>query len=409
MVHNLNWIRRDLNKKVIYIIFTIIFLHFVIFRPLNFPFTFGLIGCLILIPALHKSALNKKFLDYAVFAIVIIVFHAPELIQSHFDLFEYLKTYALWTFTAIVILSFASLEQKGEGDCVAPAAFFSLVLISLFTVIQSYFASNGSVDILNIFGERQYFGVIDTATLMQDEKYRPPGFYLEPSFCAYVATSLLAICLISGYRIIAASIFAFLAVFSIQSLTGILSFFFTYIVYIIVRNRVKFSDFLIGAIGVSIFLAFIMEFYGDYVILRYEQVFTPGTSTYYRTVALIPVLLDTLVNAPFGNPFGRVQEVVSSYNIPHGVSFGTSIDNGIYLLVFYFGYASILIFWLVFSAFLKIKNERKYVAMVAILFGCFFNGGIMLPEFGLISGLILYSLRRNGYEDENFNSHDNIR
>ena len=80
----------------------------------------------------------------------------------------------------------------------------------------------------------------------------------------------------------------------------------------------------------------------------------------------------------------------------------TSLDNGFYVVVFYFGWLGILLLLTLLYSVLKISRSSglgsyNWIAPIWLFSSLFFSGGIVAPEFGIMSFLVIASFRLNRY------------
>ncbi|MBQ0943122.1 hypothetical protein KAK07_07220 [Ideonella sp. 4Y16] len=381
---------------------SIVFLHFVLVRPLNFPLTLAPFALVFFLSGTYR--LSGLLSDLRAISLITLVLALPMLgaLQIGYDGadgIQFLRTYALWCTAAMSILA-ASLAPASVKADIATPALAALLAITICVALQAITSQNGDRTFFNFFGSHQYFGEIELETLATDDRLRPPGFYLEPSFCAYVITNLTAICLLQDRHRGVSIALGVISILFIQSLTGLIAFGVILLFYTATQQR---SQRTINARAVTAallaagpFIFLVWFFYADYVASRTAQVDEVGSSTYYRVVGLLPVLSDTLIEYPFGYALGRVREIVPKYLIPHGNGYGESIDNGLYLLIFYFGWIGLIaVFLLIYKFFgLWYRGQAKLaLCLLVVLLGSFFNGGIMLPEFALLTTYIIYVAR----------------
>jgi len=377
---------------------SIIFLHFVILRPGNFPLTLAPFAAVYFYFNLFNINVGLRS-RYALIMLLLIaglpVVNALQLGLDGADSLQFLRTYGLWVTSASLIALSVFAPIRRQFDMTA-AAVISLLVILLLICLQALLGIQGDTSYFNLFGSHQYFGEIELETLAIDDRIRPPGFYLEPSFCAYVVTNLCSICLLQGRNKGVSLLLASASLLLIQSFTGFLAFGIIGLAYVASMDGKSKSALIFGIVSILAFSTLVWYYYGDYIGDRTNQVGTTGSSTYYRIVGLLPVLSDVLVHHPMGLALGRVREIVPKYQIPHGVGYGESIDNGLYLLIFYFGWLGLLLAVGVAVLLLVAIARRLSVlslCVAVLLLGCFFNGGIFLPEFALMAMYLIYAAK----------------
>lgn len=329
------------------------------------------------------------------------------------NIVEFLRTYALWAFSSLTILfsyKLPILARHVNSESLEKAAFACLVVLCAFSLTQTVaFAGLGSTVLYNPFGQHQYLGEYDVSRFANARIIRAPGFYLEPSFNAFVITSLYAICLLGNFRLWISSILTLSALFFIQSVTGLIVFI---VIWLLVLMNIQFGKSKArktwGRLGiVNLVLALAIMFSGGVggivkapgadAATRLTEINAPGSSGYYRMVAPLTVIRDVLTYNPLGKPLGHIEETLVKYQLKNGQQQGTSLDNGLYLLVFYFGWLGV-----VFIAFLIVNilkqigsptGSNKVLALGFVLASLNFSGGILLPEYIFLLILVLYQFR----------------
>jgi hypothetical protein len=104
-----------------------------------------------------------------------------------------------------------------------------------------------------------------------------------------------------------------------------------------------------------------------------------------------------LVNDPLDKPFGQCEETLSPCHLLNGTEYGASLDNGMYLLVFYFGWAGIALLALLIIRMLMIvfslDGIKELILLAFVLSSLQFSGGILLPEYVLLLVMALYQFK----------------
>ena len=406
---------------------TIIFLHFMFFSMWGYPLTiapFALFGFILI----NYRVVLRGSWRWPVF---LLLFPFINLIWSMLgggnpDVIHYFRTYALWSYAALsILIAFKSPITKNIGRNAWPIEKIALVclgILCIFSVAQVMIFSGWGLDILyNIFGEHQYIKQYEISRFASADVLRASGLYLEPSFNAFVIISLHVICLLARFRLWQSSVLTLLALFVIQSMAGLITFFSIWGVIalnvhfgkaeVAVKHWKKLSvanlvlvlviAYSGGVLGTSTGLQQ-FAFRSGYVdtanaASRVMELDVPTSSAYYRIIAPLKVLKDVLVNEPLGKPFGQIEKTLSGYHLLSAGQELTSLDNGMYMLVFYFGWAYIafltfLIYRLTKSLF-RPAGLNELILLAYILLSLPFSGGIMLPEYIFMLVVILYQFR----------------
>ena len=224
---------------------------------------------------------------------------------------------------------------------------------------------------------------------------RSTGFYYEPAFCALVLFAVMVSSL-SLKPLTAIQYFLYFSAFAIVgSLSGILAFFCVLAVAVIkggqLRRYVVYAYFLL-----PIFSFFCIWAFFQLVGGRINEFGSESSSSYYRVIAPLRIVYDVLANHPLGMPLGSMEQEVSKYFIFNGSSVGNTIDNGWYLLVFYFGYAGLLMAIAFFCyGFLKAVRAEMHALLLYVFMALspFFTGAVFSPEFAFLMLVVVFSFK----------------
>jgi putative colanic acid polymerase len=355
--------------------------HFQVSKIGEYPITLGLfLGVLLVASVSTRLAMISVFvtLSIAVIPNALVQIAAPSTRDGALSFFQ---TLALFVFAAVVI------GQCKRGT-VRPQAvvamrrgvFFALIIVVGLCLLQVATGARGSVQWFNPFGGHQYLYEYDPH-LEFNPIPRAAGFYLEPSYAAFVIGSLSVALLAQGYRKVPVWVLAGAGLLAVRSATGLILFGVVALVVILVgKSRVKLVALVVLAVLTSLAL--------PYLIGRLDSTFTAGSSAYYRLIGPLQILKDTLLHFPLGHPYGSLRNTVADYGILNGAAAGDSLDNGFYVIVFYFGWlglvASIcLVSWALVSLTRGVRAGSVAQAIVPIwaVGSLLFSGGIMLPEY----------------------------
>ncbi|XAS66648.1 putative colanic acid polymerase WcaD [Micrococcaceae bacterium Sec5.7] len=273
------------------------------------------------------------------------------------------------------------------------AVRLALCVVVLLSVAQAATGHLGSEALFNPFGayqfQHQYNPHLEFVSVP-----RAHGFFLEPSYDAFVIGTLTVALLCRRDHFRSTLALALLGMAACQSATGLILI--LGIAFLIaIRSRPRIS------IPVTFGVALLLLSFGNYLISRLESIGNVGSSGNYRLIAPLQVLGDVLTAHPLGMPFGSIYEIISTYGLQmDGVEQTISLDNGIYVIVYYFGWIGLVAIgtlgvWALVSVFrrLRISEDREYDWIVPLwLFAALlFSGGIMAPEYGIMTWLIIVS------------------
>jgi putative colanic acid polymerase len=370
----------------------VIFQHFQIVSVQGYPLTLGLFAGIVMI--LIVSPRNAFGPISIVWSVIVVLSAMGALASPEFsDGVSFARTLLLMLLSSAVIVSgfYSRPREFIRSPHFAKALFFALIVVVGLSVLQVLTGAMGSVALFNPFGANQY--------LYQYQPYlqyvavpRAQGFYLEPSYDAFVVGTLTVCLLALGRYKIPAVALGFVGLLACQSATGLLLF---VVVALVIGVR---SNPRVGLSALAL-LAALLWFAGPSLFNRLSSIGTASSSANYRLVAPLEVMQNILSSGPFGYPLGSISDVMATYGLQNGTSAGSTLDNGFYVVIFYFGWAGLIALgaWLVATlryVFRAAGDQSDLVRAVPLwLFSCmFFSGGIVLPEFAISLWLVISCL-----------------
>lgn len=374
---------------------TAIFQHFQIFTILSYEVTVGSLSGILMVAMLLRKV--NFGLIIPVWALVATLTAAAALFSGETDAKGYLSTLALFLLSSLIVSSAFS-EQK--WDIFSSAWFTYAILLALMAIVtlslgQVVLGYLGSDALFNPFGDHQYLHKYQ-ANIGLVQFPRAHGFYLEPSYDAFVIGALTAT-LISLRRFVrTTAVLCVLGLIACQSATGLVLL-VVITVLIALRSRPAI------ALGAGAVIGGVIVFTGDYLWIRLASSGTEGSSAYYRIVAPLRVISDVLHTHPLGMPLGSIERVIGSYGLEMAGVQAKSLDNGFYVVIFYFGWIGVILLLLLLYAVLKLASKTDstgyaWIAPLWIFSSLFFSGGIVAPEFALMSFLVISSFRLSLHE-----------
>jgi hypothetical protein len=175
------------------------------------------------------------------------------------------------------------------------------------------------------------------------------------------------------------------------SLTGILSLGVILFISAIDGKKIRLLP-MLGLFAIFIFTA-------SYVVDRINSLSVKGSSANFRIVAPVAAILRLIPDNLIGIPLGSLELTVSKFGFLNGSKVGSSIDNGLLLLILYFGLIGILvvimmIFYTIRLARVARKLEIEGWQMVLVpILTMNFNGGIFLPDYICVISFVIISIR----------------
>ena len=129
---------------------------------------------------------------------------------------------------------------------------------------------------------------------------------------------------------------------------------------------------------------------------RFGEINVEGTSGYWRLIAPLIITSEVVFQHPLGVPFGHMQDFIIPLGLFHGNSVGSTLDNGMYVLLFYFSWFGIcFVLWMLYMLAKAIYrgNARDIILWWFVIVSLQFSGGIFLPEYLFILLLVVFQYR----------------
>jgi len=367
---------------------TIVFLQFQFYFFWNYPITVGLISLPFVLALLYELKLKIDF--FLVTLILVMQSLTIGILNNRIDYSQFLRTLVLFTISIVCIAICIGSKLKTLGSQNVKYFEYTYILLTLFSVLQVAFGE--LFPILNKpFGSfTNYYAIQGTYF---GEIARASGFYNEPSYNALISISLVPIfcATLKGKSLTRILSLGMIYALTTYSLAGIVYFM---ILGLVIATRVKISKRLL----MLIYLGFIASTF-SYVGTRIESINTSGSSLNFRIIAPFKALKAILPENLFGIPLGSVEQEMFQIGLLNGQNIGTSIDNGIYLFVMYFGATAILLIILTGIVFYRytitVKNfsALDFLVLGTPIFTLTLTGAVFTPEFVIIESLAIYGTR----------------
>lgn len=332
-------------------------------------------GLLFLI-ALWNIEVNNKCLNYVFIGMFFFLIKILNILTSANDDREILLVLREFIcFSAIILISHRISLINYNWDFIYKILFIVNISILLMVLFQLYFFSQG-----------QYFGVPSDWFIMNKEtldyaelalyhgtRYRPPSFFGEPSYTAFISLFILVLVILSDFisirRKVLISLVSLIIMFISGTMSGILSviiFFLYYFVKIAPKNK-KILVLILTAIGIFAFILAVLtstEFSSRFLNLQSNS----DSSSSKR-------LIDPIVYFLNNNEFEQI----------YGVNkFGKLlIDNAALGLLIHYGILSIFI---ILTLFWYIRND---ILIIFVLLVFNFNGAFFAFDKVIVLSLMI--------------------
>lgn len=372
------------------IFLAIIFQHFRLFYIAGYEATLGLfLGFIVVVLLIARVQLT---LVVGAWISLLAVSSLSALLSPETVSTDYVETLTLFVLAIFIIVSaFGDLSWDYlRSDGLVKSLLCTLSIIVLISVGQVLLGSLGSDLLFNPFGSNLYL-----------HEYRPNiglvqfprahGFFLEPSYNAFVIGSVAAALLcLDRFRKLTVTL-AVLGLVACQSATGLLLLVLL-LTFVAIRSRPAIAIAAVGTIFAVVLYA------GDYLWIRLLSFGTEGSSAYYRVFAPVEVLMDVLTDNPLGMPLGSVEQVMGRYGLEMAGVQAKSLDNGLYVIIFYFGWLGVLLLLVMLACVITASRNHanqsfSWIAPIWLFTSLFFSGGIMAPEFAVMTFIVIATYR----------------
>ncbi|MGR5135890.1 hypothetical protein [Vibrio jasicida] len=330
------------------------------------------------------------------------------LVYGDYFNFEYgsLGTVILFLYSAFIITF--TVFNNPSNDCSRELmnGFKYLSVVLFIFVLVQFISSNIFNDyrLISLLKDFSYGSYIrtDNEVLASYNTVRPPGFYLEPSYLGLVCFFLIANLALLGCNAKVFYILLLITVFLSGSATAIVicTMFLGLLLFYSSKSKLLKSV-------IFCFYFFVVMVVISMVSIRLQELLLPGTSGYYRYTAPLIMSFHVLVNNPIGIPLGTINDFVLSFNFLNGNTIGSSIDNGFFTLIIYFGFLALLFYGFLAMKIVKFSVGGNHLGVYLLTFcflSLFFHGGIFLPDFAFMQFISIYCYKVIRFEVNNCHS-----
>jgi putative colanic acid polymerase len=377
-----------------------VFLHFEVAEFFGFNLTVGAIVGFAMAAFIARWQLSKRaVLIFLATNLVLLI--TPLASPTFFNLNDYITTGLLVQSSLILLLiSVNGSRLPNLIIGIAPGLKIAFWIVALFSIIQISLSTFFNFYSYNPWGDNQYlykYIPLPGATGL----IRSAGFYLEPSFNAFVICALTLLVMLTKGRPLIYMPISLLAVAATQSATGLILWFSLAAVAVVFSRSFR-SIRYIFVISLPLVAAY------GYLSQRINSISLTGSSGNYRLLSPTSVVGDILSSQFFGHPLGSLYDVVSRYQLfQFGAEQSVTLDNGLYVIIFYFGWIGLLVLIGLFVwALSAIRREKIGLGVPSIvvrlwLVSCLlFSGAIFAPEFACITFLVVVVWRESLKERE---------
>lgn len=373
----------------------LLLLNFSPIKPAGYPLT--LAPLIVPFLALYVARFIPSFKLVGVFFILssfILLKCMVDIVMYDVDLVGLFRTWALIQFF-ILSLIIISLPIYNANIFGASLQFTLMLFIALTAVIVTFqfvfYYVFGDVTVFKVWGGMGYNEQSYVMKSIEYGRVRANGLYFEPSFLALVIFSVTSAIMIfqqsifstSNKRYVLVLLLSIFIIYLSGSRAGLISLSFLLVLPII--ERMKLSYIALTFILVSILL-----------LTFGNAEFSNDSSVYYRLIAPLEIIGASLDRYTVGVPFGSMESFILSVGVLNGTEFGQTLDNGWYLIAFYFGWVGaffVLLFLLLCIYFFVIGGRAQRVLIIYLVLAPVFTGAVFSPEFFILMYVVCMSYK----------------
>ncbi len=353
----------------------ILLMHFKLAEPARFNVTIAVILCSVIVIYL---LLTTKMHPLPLLLVHLVVAYALLLGLRATDHEEYFRSLAQLVNLAVVVQLAFSIPVLGRREMALSVRVFLwgscavAVLIILQCILLNLF---GSYALMNPFGD---FMVAGPGGLIYEPHplaplKRPNGLFSEPSVAGWIMGFAGAVALASpilcrrNYWYIGA-ICMTAAVLSF-SLSGFINVAATLMIYVYVSTGSRSSKYPLMFLALILLGAVAWVFVDLQLYTRLYTMFDEGESVYFRFVAPLKLLADSLPEYPFGHPLGHIEYIATkSYMINWDEGVQTNIDNSFFFASYYLGILGVVAsLWSIWAGVWMIIRRSAAALIVVIM------------------------------------------
>ncbi len=296
-----------------------------------------------------------------------------------YSFFEFSKTYVLYVTSVFIHVSVIYFSLKREQFDFSKIISPALMLILFITSLQFFgYLFLKTTIFYNVFGRFQYNSIAIVEEFVASALPRTQGFYLEPSYLAFVTISLVSVNLLYRCKEEFTLLIGGAIVIMSGSRGGFFGFFLLILWYLLYNfNNVKvYFKMLYFLLFVSLIPTFII-LSPILSLFSADSLSTENTSQYVRFYSGIQLSAYVLNNFYFGIPLGTIELSFSNFLNEENTSYSFLFFN-----IFYHGWMSILV--LIFfggSIYLhrsSVRNKSLLIIYVLLYFNM--TGSIIAPD-----------------------------
>jgi putative colanic acid polymerase len=343
----------------------------------TFPIT--LATFLIFFIILCARGIHKNKIIVSMLVLVFLVLF-NKIFGRSLDPSKYFTSLMLFLYVAVtlsIVYSCSFIQVKNNGSLIKGLCLvaYVVILISILEVAELVFL--GSSHLISFFSAILVYSNEYLINFVQFGALRSNSLYFEPAFYSLAIISLWVTLRQLKYKKKLFDVVVFFGVLCSGSFSGLMTFIMLYgielfILYSKHSSLRKKIPYIIISLVLSVFIIYFLL---PYILIRFSELGTVGTSSYYRIIGPLQIVSSALKNIDGIVQFGSLYELVTSFGIMNGTQVGKTLDNGIYVLIVHFSWFAVFAIAYYFYVLLK-----KLLIVTQIRQGAE-NNGVLLPLF----------------------------
>lgn len=383
----------SLVLNLIFWLFPILLLNFSPFKPLGYPLTIAVffIICIFFLIVDFEVGKVANFI-FLLITSCILLKGCLDLFFLNSDFFGWLRTWSLLQFYLFsILLLFMNFKLNKINNagffCALKASVLILFSFSVFQIL--YYNYSGDLSIFRVWGDMGYGEQSYVLKSIQSGVVRANAFYFEPSYFGLVLFAIATCLVVLRTKVVVPVIYYVLVVLAIVlsgSKSAFISIFLLMLLFLFKNSRLE---------GKVLFI-----FFGVICALFVMSAGSVGVdineSSYYRLFAPVEILTSVFDEYLFGVPLGGMEDFIYSVGVMNGSEFGQTLDNGWYLIVFYFGFFGLGVVFFIFIILVSkvlFGGVVESVVLFYFLMSPFFTGAVFSPEFFFLQFMVFYSYK----------------
>lgn len=322
-------------------------------------------------------------------------------VEARTEFFKTFMTYTILVFSYFMVLPYLQRPSMTPFNSFYRRLLILVAVLQVFGIVQWVTANFfHSMSLFNLylpfqFNDEQLVGAYRGLT-------RADSIFPEPSIFAIVCNLSSALILAFGrlrkdWFFFALNVVAMSLTFSSSAY---LFFLLMLAAYLLLHRKYGWLAYGLGFLSIALLL-----YNGNVLqIFRFNELYSPGTSGYYRVVSPLLMLKDVLLHHPLnGIGIGQIDLLIpqdyAHYFIKSG-TVGRTLDNSLMLSFIVFGFPVLFVYYRIVTKYVRRYAKPRLNIVLMLYLVSFLNstGLLFAPEFILILLICEWAMYQNAVE-----------